>query len=191
MAEATQSQIRAEELLNSLWNDTKVGEVVRRAAKEKFPDTKIVDDVVAPFVEPLQAANKVLQDRLDKVEEERAKERAAWEEQQNKTTFESQVEAARKAYSLTDEGFHKMLDRMKEQNSPDAEAAAAWVASKTPAPIKGPTWAPQDLNLFGSKSAEEGMAKLHNDPVGYQDEQLAEFFKNPDKFVQETLGTAA
>jgi hypothetical protein len=136
----------------------------------------------------LKAENKALQERLDKLEADRAKERQDWEEHQNKTTFEQQVESARKAYSLTDEGFHKMLDRMKEQNSPDAEAAAAWVASKTPPAIKGPTWAPQDLNLFGSKTEEEGLAKLHNNPIGYQDEQLTEFYKNPDKFVQETLG---
>lgn len=188
MAEATQAQIRAEALLNELWNDGAAGDRIRKLAKEKFPETKIVDDVVAPFVEPLKAQNKALQDRLDKIEEERAAERARYEEHQHQTTFQSQIEAARRSYSLTDEGFNKMLDRMKEQNNPDAEAAAAWGASKTPAPIKGPTWAPQDLNLFGSKTAEEGMARLHNDPIGYQDEQLAEFFKNPDKFVSETLG---
>jgi hypothetical protein len=188
MAEATQAQLRAEALLNELWNDGTAGERVRKLAKEKFPDTKVIDDVVAPFVEPLRAENKALKDRLDKLEETRAAERKTWEDAQFTQTFNQQVEAARAAYSLTDEGFHKMLDRMKEQNSPDAEAAAAWVASKTPKPIQGPTWAPQDLNLFGSKTAEDGMAELHNDPVGYQDRQLAEFFKNPDKFVSETLG---
>jgi hypothetical protein len=188
MAEATEAQIKAEKLLNKLWNDATAGDRVRKLAKEEYPETKIVDDIVAPFVAPLEAQNKALQARLDKIEEERAKERAAWEESQHQTTFQSQIEAARRSYSLTDEGFNKMLDRMKEQNNPDAEAAAAWVASKTPAPIKGPTWAPQDLNLFGSKTEEEGMRELHNDPVGYQDRQIAEFLKNPDKFVSETLG---
>ena len=56
-----------------------------------------------------------------------------------------------------------MVARMKETgNYADADAAAAWVASKTPAAAPaGPTWRSQDLNLFGSKDKDETLAKLH------------------------------
>lgn len=190
MAEATQAQIRAAELLESLWNDAEVGEKVRKAAKAKFSDTKIVDDVVAPFVEPLRAESAALRKELEQLREERAAEKVEREKAATQKTFEEAISVARQNYNLTDEGFDKMIARMKETgNYSDADAAAAWVASKTPpAQVPGPTWAPQDLNLFGTRNADEEMAALHRDPVGFQDRQLAEFYKNPDKFVQETLG---
>jgi hypothetical protein len=189
MAEATQAQIRAEQLLEALWTDAGIGEKVRRTAKEKFPDAKILDDAVEPFVAPLRAQNEALAAKLTKIEEERATERTEREQNSAKKSLEDALTSARQSYNLTDEGFDKMVARMKETgNYSDADAAAAWVASKTPPAIKGPTWAPQDLNLFGTKNAEESFAQLHRDPVGYQDAQLAEFFKNPDQFVAETLG---
>ena len=85
MAEATQAQIRAAELLEQLWSDGEIGEKVRRAAKAKFPDAKIIDDTVAPFVAPLRAENVMLRERLDKIEKARAEERMAWEEHSAKT----------------------------------------------------------------------------------------------------------
>lgn len=191
MAEATQAQIRAEELVKKLWLDGEIGAKLRKSAKEAFPDMPpLPDEQAEPFVAPLRAQNEALQKRLEKLEEDRAAEKVEREKNATQATFEQAIAAARTSYSLTDEGFDKMIARMKETgNYSDADAAAAWVASKTPpAAVPGPTWAPQDLNLYGSKNPEEEMAKLHRDPIGYQDSQLAEFFKNPDKYVQETFG---
>ncbi len=195
MAEATQAQIRALEILQKkLWNDKDLGPKVRAAAKELFPETEVLDDVVEPFIAPLKAQNQALLERLDKVESDRAAERKAWEEHNVKTTLEQALDKARRDYSLTDEGLDKAVARVKEMGAiadigVAVDSAAAWVASKTPpsAP-KGPTWSPQDLDLFGSKNKDESMAKLHRDPVGFQDDVLADFYRNPDKFVQETLG---
>ena len=39
MAEATQAQLRAQELLEQLWGDSEIGEKVRRAAKAKTLST--------------------------------------------------------------------------------------------------------------------------------------------------------
>jgi hypothetical protein len=190
MAEATQAQIRAEELLNAGWLDPEIGVKLRKIAKAKYPDAKVVDDVVEPFLAPLQAQNEALQKRLDKLEEERAAERAEADKKSSQMSMEQMLDSARKSYSLTDEGFDKMIARMKETgNYADADAAAAWVASKTPpAAPKGPTWSPQDLDLFGSKNLDESKAKLHKNPIGYQDDVLAEFYRDPDRFVRESLG---
>ena len=134
MAEATQAQIRAQELLEQLWLDGDIGEKIRKAAKAKFPDAKILDDTVAPFVAPLKAENAALKERLDKMEADRAAEREAAEKHSAQTNLESALARARQDYNLTDEGFDKMVARMKETgNYADADAAAAWVASKTPA----------------------------------------------------------
>jgi hypothetical protein len=192
MAEATQSQIRAEELLNELLRDGEVGGKVRKLAKAKYPDARIVDidSVAEPLVAPLKAENAALKERLDKLEEARATEKEDAEKRVAQTNLETALTKARQDYNLTDEGFDKMVARMKETgNYADADAAAAWVASKTPAPAApGPTWRGQDLNLFGSKDRDEALVKLHRDPEGYRDDQIEEFLRDPDKFTRETLG---
>jgi hypothetical protein len=195
MAEATQAQIRAAELLEQLWSDGEIGEKVRRAAKAKFPDAKIIDDTVAPFVAPLRAENVMLRERLDKIEKARAEERMAWEEHSAKTMIEQAIDKARRDYSLTEDGIDKAVARVKEMGvSGDVgvavDAAAAWVAYKTPptAPA-GPTWRSQDLDLFGTKNADEARAELHRNPVKYQDDQIEAFLRDPDGFTRETLGT--
>ena len=114
MAEATQAQIRAAELLEQLWSDGEIGEKVRRAAKAKFPDAKIIDDTVAPFVAPLRAENVMLRERLDKIEKARAEERMAWEEHSAKTMIEQAIDKARRDYSLTEDGIDKAVARVKE-----------------------------------------------------------------------------
>jgi len=192
MAEATQSQIRAEELLNELLRDGDVGGKVRKIAKAKFPDSRIVDieSIAEPLVAPLKAENDALKARLDKIEAERQKDAEEAEKRAAQTNLEQALAKARQDYNLTDEGFDKMVARMKETgNYADADAAAAWVASKTPpAAPSGPTWRSQDLNLFGTKDRNEELAKLHRDPIGFQDDQIEAFLRDPDGFTRETLG---
>ena len=192
MPEATQAQIRAAELLDELLRDGDIGGKVRKLAKAKFPDARIADieGIAEPLVAPLKAENAALKERLDKMEASRAAEKDESEKRAAQINLESALAKARQDYNLTDEGFDKMVSRMKETgNYADADAAAAWVASKTPpAAPKGPTWRNQDLNLFGSKDKDEALVKLHRDPVGYQDDQIEEFLRNPDQFMRETLG---
>jgi hypothetical protein len=193
MAEATPAQIRALEVLEDSWNDPEFGPALQRKVKAKFPDAKTNDDVFGPIVAPLKVENERLAKKLEKLEEERAEEREAAEKARMKQALDESLLSARKAYNLTDEGFDKMVARMKETgNYADAESAAAWVASKTPpAPVAGPSWKPQSMNLFGSKKYDEAMAELHRDPQEYMDSQLAQFVSDPDGYVAETFGGRA
>jgi hypothetical protein len=190
---ATQAQIRAAELLDDLLRDGELGGKIRKLAKAKFPDANIVDieSVAEPLVAPLKAENKALKERLDALEAGLQKDKTDAETRAAQTNLEQALAKARQDYNLTDEGFDKMVARMKETgNYADADAAAAWVASKTPpAAPAGPLWRSQDLNLFGTKDKNEELARLHRDPIGFQDDQIEEFLRNPDKFVAETLGT--
>ncbi len=193
MAEATLAQQRAAELLEGLWNDPEIGAKIQKAAKDKYSDVKTIDDAVAPVLEPLRKQNEALAAELKSLREEREAEKKAAEERKaeaEKQSFQQQIEAARKNYSLTDEGFDKMVERMKATgNYTDPDAAAAWVASKNPpAAVKGPTFGPQSLNLYGSQKADENMAALHRDPQAYMDAQLSEFISDPDRYVRETFG---
>ena len=192
MSEATQAQIRAAELLEELTRDSEVGAKIRSVIKTKFPDSQAarLDDIAEPLVAPLKKENAALKERLDKLEADRLAEKEDAEKRAAQTNLEQALAKARQDYSLTDEGFDKMVARMKDTgNYADADAAAAWVASKTP-PASAPTpmWRGQDLNLFGTKNKDEALAKLHRDPIGFQDDQIEAFLRDPDGFTRETMG---
>ncbi len=195
MAEATTAQIRAEQLVNKLWRDGKLGADVQKLAKETFPDAEIhtVDETLAPVLAPFRAQNEALAAELKAMREEREAERKAAKEradEEQKASFQDQIAKARNAYNLTDEGFDKMVERMKATgNYQDPEAAAAWVSSKEPPPPPpGPTFGPQALNLFGSQKFDEKRALLHHDPEAYADAEFAEFARDPDAYTAETFG---
>ena len=178
---------RLKVLAEALWNDRELGPKVQAKAKEMFPDAKTNADVVDPWLNPLREQNEKLAKDLEDLRKERAEEKKAASEASMKRSLEESLDNARKAYNLTDEGFDKMVSRMKETNNySDAEAAAAWVASKTPpAPVEGPTWAPQTLDLWGTGKRDESMALLHRDPMAFADSQFAAFVRDPEGFTNE------
>jgi len=189
---ATANQLRAEQLLEDLWKDPEFGPKIRVKAKEKFADIQIPEDIVAPVVADLRKENDALRtqmgsvlDRLTKREEKEAEDLAFRQ-------MEDSVNAAVGKYGLTEEGRTRMLDRMKETKAFDVEAAAAYVAHATPpAPTSGPSWAPQKANFYGTAEADEAFKKLHKDPIGYMDDELNLFVRDPDKYTAETFGRAA
>jgi vacuolar-type H+-ATPase subunit I/STV1 len=184
---------RSKELIDTLWNDGEVGKKIQQAAKAKWNDIKTTDDIMSPIVEPHLNKLKEMEEKYEKLLEERLEEKRVAEDERVKVKLEEQLEKARRDYNLTEEGFNQMIDRMKATgNYSDAEAAAAYVASKAPpAKVAGPTWAPQDLDLFGSKNRNDALVELHRDPMGYMDSQLTEFVSDPDKYVRDTFGRAA
>lgn len=194
-AQKTAAQIadeRLRELADKLWNDKTLGPQVQAFAKGLYPDAKTTADVVDPWVNPLREENKKIADKLDALLAERAEEKKADEQKKGDESFRATLDRVRKDYGLTDEGLDKVVARMKEAGAYDAEAAAAWVARQTPPPAApGPGWAPEHMNLFGSRKRDEAFAELHNDPQGYMDSQLNEFVRNPDQYVQETFGGRA
>jgi len=184
---------RSKELIDALWNDGEVGKKIQAAAKAKWNDVKTTEDMISPIVEPHLVKLRAMEEKYERILEERLEEKRASEDERVKVKLEQQLEKARRDYNLTEEGFNQMIDRMKSTgNYSDAEAAAAYVASKAPpAKVAGPTWAPQDLDLFGSKNRNDALVELHRDPMGYMDSQLTEFVADPDKYVRDTLGRAA
>ena len=184
---------RSKELIDALWNDGEVGKKIQQAAKAKWNDIKTTDDMMSPIIEPHMNKLRAMEEKYEKLLEERMEEKRATEDERVKVKLVEQLETARRDYNLTEEGFNQMIDRMKSTgNYSDAEAAAAYVASKAPpAKVAGPTWAPQDLDLFGSKNRNDALVELHRDPMGYMDSQLSEFVSDPDKYVRDTFGRAA
>lgn len=187
---ATPQQIRAAVLIDKLWNDKIHGSAVRKLAKEEFPDITLPEDTLAPLFEAQTEREKVLEERLTKLQEEHDKDRTERREAGEFAALSAKVDSAVDKYGLTADGKEKMLSRMKETgNVSDPEASAAWVAQSTPpAPKPGPTYGDAPANFFGSQKQDEAFAALHRDPQRYLDEQLTEFTQDPDKYVRETFG---
>ena len=188
-AAMTEDQLRALEIFNEVFNDTQseAGKALRAKAKEKNPNLRLPEDAVEPMVAPFREENAALKARLDALEAERAEERKAAEDAKARGDLESALAGARQRYNLTDEGFDKMVARMKESgNYADADAAAAWVAQQTPPPqAPGPYLGPQNINLFGSAEKDERFALLHSDPMGkFLDAEFREFTSDPDAYVR-------
>lgn len=178
MPEATQTQLRAEELLNELLTDPKLGADVRAKAKAKYTDVTFVEDRIDPMVSGLREELAALKAERDADKAAREAEKAAAEEARATSTLENAIASARSKYALNDEGFEKMVQRMKDTgNVADAEAAAAWVVQNQPPPAKpGPTWGAADLNLFGSsqESQDAKVRLLHTNPERFFDQEVSE-----------------
>lgn len=189
----TTTEQRMKILAEALWNDSELGAKVQAKAKELFPDAKTNADVIDPLLNPLRKQNEKLAEDLKALRDEREAERRAADEGKTKQALQTQLDAARGEYHLSEDGYNAMIDRMKETNNfTDASAAAAWVVSKAP-PVspKGPTFATKRANFFGVGKYDEKMKDLHADPVGFMDSELEEWACDPDRYVSETLGAAA
>jgi hypothetical protein len=72
------------------------------------------------------------------------------------------------------------------KNYTDVEAAATYVAHNAPpAPTSGPSWAPHKTDFYGTAKADEAYASLHKDPMGFADDEIAKFLKDPAQYAAE------
>jgi hypothetical protein len=189
---ATQTEIRAAQLFEKLFKDPELGVAIRQRAKAEFPDIVIPEDTLTPLVTPLQkqleTMAKTQQELIDKL----AKRENEDLERSMLDSMKSRVDAAVAKFSFTEEGRAKLLKLMEESgNFNNPEQAAALIAHTNPKPAALPTWATTNLDFLGSKDYDEKMAQLHRNPQAYEDAELLEFAKNPDKYVAETFGQAA
>src|SRR5271165_1290005 len=195
MTEASENQVRAAQLIEALWNDPELGAKIQARAKEKFPDVRTPDSGLAPYIEPVKKQIEAQAAEMQKLRDELAERDKKDKERQDAAdalTYTQKLAAARDAFSLTDEGYQKMIDHMKAtSNYSDAMGAAAFIASQNPPPPPpGPSFGPQDLNFVGSAKADDRFKSLHTDPQNYMDEELALFFKDPARYTAETFGNA-
>lgn len=180
-------------LTDEIWNDPKDGLAFKRLVKSRRPNARVPElDIAEPLVASLTAkldeTNKNHQALLDKIETERK----ATDDKAAERDLIAAIDGAQRQYRLSDEGRSQMISRMKSTGSADAEAAAAWVASKQPAPaaIAATGLMPNDLNLFGAGqvSDDETIQLLHKDPGRWADMQMnalwndPEFQEHPERF---------
>lgn len=179
---------RVREAFNALWGDKTLGAQVRAKVKEIYPDVQTPEDQFDPYVAPLKAELEAMRAERAAEKEAAATEKVEREKVAAQANLEASLEAARRKFNLTGDGFDKMCERMKATgNYTDAEAAAAWVVQQTPLPAApGPYLGPQNINLFGSSEKDENFALLHADPQGrFLDAEFTAFMKDPAGYCAE------
>lgn len=163
---------KVERLSNGLFNDPKHGMAVKAAFKDKYPDA------ILPEVDAFNAAQAVkkdvitavddrikgLSDTMTKFMDEQKAEREAANAKREEADFSQAIKDAQNRYHLTEAGMQAAFDRMKAQNNPDVESAAAWVASNVAKadPVSGSNYTP--VNPFGINSPEPHYELLNKNP---------------------------
>lgn len=178
-----QRMAQSGKIAEQVWNDPKHGMKLKALVKEAIPDANI------PELDVLNQTNKVRDEAFAKVEEmatriAKMEADAQTREDENKikleeAKFTDKLEAVRKAKNFTEEGMKRVLDRMKEHNNPDVEAAAAWVLSQEPKHPTKSAYAPQTMDLYGSNSGDKKWEELNKNPVAFFDRECLEILNDP------------
>lgn len=158
-------------LTNDIWNDPDLGMQVKEIVKTKYPNANI------PELDAVRSVKKAESDILAKVEASKTETISrieAFEKSQKERDekdandkaereFAAEIESTKKKYQLTPEGMEKVFSRMKEKNSPDVEAAAAWVTDHEPkqSPITNSSYSPQNMDVFGSSSGDKEFEEIN------------------------------
>lgn len=170
-------------IAEQVWHDPKHGMKLKALVKEAIPDSNI------PELDMLNQTNKIRDEAFTKVEE-LAKELAALKEDNKKrledqkakeedASFAARLESVRKSKNFTEAGMQKVIDRMKEHNNPDVEAAAAWVISQEPKVPTQSAYSPQTMDIYGSHSGDKKWEELNRNPLAFFDREVAEILNDP------------
>jgi hypothetical protein len=178
-------QAAATGLLDKLLRDPKTArqteDLIRTVnPAASFPGRDLAESYVQPALTEAAAARAEAKEAKEALAADRA-ERA---EQAQIAKLEARLEAARKKYGWADDTIaQQVLKRMQEQNSPDVDAAAAFVNESLPKPppVNRATsdYLPSQVDLYGSQSKDEGYRKLHENPWGYFDGEVRSVLADP------------
>ena len=149
----------------------------------QFPLRDQREALMAPVrgeLERERKAREVLEARLA----EREAREAAEAQSRQEAAMMDRIQSVKTKRGLSDEAMERVYARMREQNSPDVEAAAAYVADSLPKP--GPQtgaydrFLPQTVDPFGSTSGDEQWAALHKNPDGWLTDKLRSIAHDPE-----------
>lgn len=142
-----------------------------------------------------QAREAVLQPVMAELEKERAKftaleariaareaKEAEADQRNQEADLTGRLESVRAKRGFSEEMMTKVITRMRDQNNPDIDAAAAWVAETVPkpGPAVGHDFLPSTVDAYGSSGANEVWKPLHDNPQRWQDDMLRNLKNDPE-----------
>jgi len=155
----------------------------------EFPLRRQREAVLTPVMAELEKERARVAALEAKWAEREAKDRER-EEKAQETDLARRLSAIQAKRGFSDETMQKVMNRMREENNPDIEAAAAWVSESLPrpGPMAGHDYLPSTVDPFGTASDDAAWANLHKNPTRWQDDELRSIIRDPD-FLR--LGNAA
>src|ERR1700721_2565218 len=155
-------------IMDKAWDNKETGASFRKMLKNVEPSIKIPDDLadsaIAPIKGEVDETKKLVTDfgaRLDKFLTET-------KDKDDTAALRTDLAAAQKRFGLDDDGMKKVMERMRDKNNPDVEAAAAFLASRIP-PRKSVDVGMGGLGagLFGSTAKDTNYEELQTggDPL--------------------------
>lgn len=176
---------RAANLLDTMLRNPKTSREAEKLIKEinpeaKFPASDLAESYISPIKAELEAARKEIADTRTAWE----KDRADRQERETVAQLTERLAKVEKKYGFDEAMRESVLKRMQEQNSPDVEAAAAFVYEGLPKPPPAnartsDNFLPQKVDLYGSVSRDEQWKNLHENPTKYFDDTVREVMRDP------------
>ena len=187
MPEAEANTLRAiKALMDKAWDNKDTGAPLRALLKKVQPDLKTPEDVTDSVIAPVNARAEEAEKMAKATAERLDKFLAESKDKEDTTTLRSELSAAQKKFGLDDEGLTKVMQRMKDKNNPDVEAAAAWVASSAPKPqpIADHGISSISADLFGTTKKDPNYEALQTGgdpfrPGGWFDQEAIKILNEP------------
>ena len=177
---------RGAHLLDRMLGDPRTAAQAEKLVEIINPNSDLTqrrEAVLAPVraeLEQERKAREALEARLA----ERETREAAAEQARQEAEMLRRVESVKKTRGLSDEAMERVFARMRDQNNPDVESAAAFVADSIPkaAPQVGiyDNLLPQTVDPYGTASGDEAWASLHKDPNAWMTEKLRSIARDPE-----------
>jgi hypothetical protein len=176
---------RAHNLLNNLLTNPGTAPSVEDAIAKvnpnaKFPGREAREAQYAPVrseIETERAERLALQKRLD----DRDAKEAADREKNAEDTLLARMSSIKSKRGFSDEMMDKVVSRMREQNNPDIDAAAAWVSESLPkpGPVVGHDFLPSTVETYGSETSDKKWEGLEKNPQQWMDNDIRKIVRDP------------
>lgn len=177
---------RSTALLQKLLNNPKHAPKIEEAIAEvnpqaTFPGRDAREAAMAPFKAELESERtkrEALEARLNARDEKDAADIQTRQE----SDLLAKMTAIRSKRGFSDDMMDKVVARMREQNNPDIDAAAAYIAESIPrsAPIAGHDYLPSTVDNYGLASRDEAWKGLHENPDQWQTKELRDIVRDPE-----------
>lgn len=159
-----------------------------------FPGRAAREAIVNPLMSAVDKRAEELNAKLEAEAAARGELQAKWDARETaeaeakqkaqETALTNRLTEIQSRRGFSDETMQKVLERMRENNNPDVDAAAAWVAESIPKPLptSGHDYLPSTVDVYGSSEdpATTAWKGLHENAQKWQTDELRAIVKDPE-----------
>jgi chemotaxis protein histidine kinase CheA len=179
--------VRSASLLSQLLADPRTAEDAERLVQTinpeaKFPARERREAILAPVMDELSKERKA-REALEAKMAAREEREAEAERNSKEQAILDRLNSVKAKRGFSDEMMEKVISRMREQNNPDVDAAAAYVSESIPKAPPATPYAdllPSNVDPYGSVSGDERWAALHKDPNRWLSDEIRAIAKDPE-----------